>query len=76
MLRNSRSLICDSSMNSELSLVMTNGTKVLLPIELQPVYFLVILIGSQFNALDRYVRRVVPSGAFSVPFSKSATKNE
>jgi len=39
----------------------TRGTKVLFPMELFPVYFLVIRMGSQFRTLDSSVRKVVPS---------------
>lgn len=51
----------DMSIKIAFSGVRTRGTKVRLPMELFPVYFLVILMGSQFSTFDNNVRSVVPS---------------
>lgn len=59
--RNSRKSCWDMSMKMAFSAVRTRGTKVLFPMELFPVYFLVILIGSQFRTFESRVRKVVPS---------------
>ena len=44
-----------------------NGWNILFPMQLSPVNFFVILIGSQLRMLDKWVRSVVPSGTSRVP---------
>lgn len=61
MVRNNASSERELSMKTTFSADRISGIKVRLPMELLPVYFFVIRIGSQLSTLDKKHRNVVPS---------------